>query len=264
MTKITLGLPLSARQIIEFNPDRERRLAEHDRLTEAWQKRVDAAVLAGDDAGAAEPAPAFDDSIASAVYKFRVPTYTEKCRWREELTAAGLRVVTDSQIVAELRRGIDAIVIPDDRPALHEILDLVEAADRRREPRSPELMAEVAQIENAMLGSWKPYDVLCAQQVRFQQWSGVIAAQLFLVGWENVEPAFQQIRGRVPVELLDALPEHDARAVGDKAVSLLAVSKAQIKNSESPSRSASSREISTTATKPQTEAAGTSTASSTT
>src|SRR5690606_11286824 len=75
----------------------------------------------------------------------------------------------------------------------------------------------VAQLQ----GIYPDLDRLLAARERWHQTAPIVAAQMFLRGWEGVEVKFEQRGGKVTEAALSAIPVEDLVAVGTKALGLM-------------------------------------------
>lgn len=174
------------------------------------------------------------------VYLLRVPQHRDRKAFRAALIRAGARPVSQAEVLEGLRAAIKGAAAPDQVAALLEIVDQFEAAGR--DGRADESLArDVAEIERVMRRAWPPYAALLGDQTEYLQVAPLVAAKLFLIGWENVAAPFKRVGGEVPDAVLEAIEERDLDEIGWRAFALMHPSKDQEKNSASPSRSDSSR-----------------------
>lgn len=206
-------LPISAREPVRFTPDHYR--------------DEDGAVPAG-----------------APVYLIAVPTLRGKAEFNRACVAAGLVTHDRAAMIATLREGVAAQIEEDQAGPLLDMLDRIEAAgagsggDGSGAEPDPRDLEDFVVLQNDMRRHWPKYAAMVADGVHYQQMAPVIAAQIFLAGWEEIEAPFLRRNGQVGEELLCLLPEEDVIAIGIRALALFAPSEAEAKNSgsRSPSR----------------------------
>lgn len=214
-------LPLSAQDLVEFTPP---------------------------DAEGQEGAP---------VYLLRVPTYRIAARLEAAKARAGLRYPPDHQLLAELRRAVEAAVEDAQQPEILGLLDRFDALRAAGDPGHEDLLrtaAQVAQVEAQLAPVWPPLGDLLAERVMAIEMSLFLAAQHHLAGWRGEGlPPFEMENGIATAECLDRLPPGHVAAIGGRALALRRVDASAAKNSASPSRSSSRRPTSTAASRPRKE-----------
>lgn len=205
-------LPISAREPVRFTPDHYR--------------SEDGAVPAG-----------------APVYLIAVPTLRGKAEFNRACVAAGLVTHDRTAMIATLREGVAAQIEEDQAGPLLDMLDRIETAGAGSEAGDaggpdPRDLEDFVILQNDMRRHWPRYAAMVADGVHYQQMAPVIAAQIFLAGWEGIEAPFRRQSGQVGEELLGLLPEEDVIAIGIRALALFAPSEAEAKNSgsRSPSR----------------------------
>jgi hypothetical protein len=156
---------------------------------------------------------------APPVYLIAVPSLRQRLAWRRDLAASGARYAPEPELIASLRRGVEATVIEEDRPALLDLLDRFEAAPE--EERDAELVDEAEQIGTAMRTAFGPYAALLADRQHWIEMAPLLAAERFLTGWENVEARFNRAGERVAETSLRAIPEGHLAQIGWKAIALM-------------------------------------------
>lgn len=206
------------------------------------------------------------------VYIIDPPTVFTRSEWNRALMNIGARQVTSSDLLAVLRRGIREVVDEAQREELltfvqefedssqgldeqvtsaRQIIDehgeesdlgkeaarsLVKAIDRHSD-----LVGRMDDLEGQIRIIYPPYARKLGDQSYWMENAPVIAAQLFLVAGENTDVEVVRERGRVPNDILDALPRNHVREIGWHAVRLMFPDQDDAKNSARPSSSASSR-----------------------
>lgn len=173
------------------------------------------------------------------VYIIKAATRREKLAFDHEVSASGAGAVTTSELYERLREGIAAVVLEEDRPRLIELVDQAEVLQRENKPVDDDLARDLAEIQRTIRPHYPPFaQAEAAQQYRLNLMV-LIAAQMFLIGWENVSVPFERRAGKVPDEVMELLPERDCTAIGWQALALIFPSEDQSKNSESPAQSPS-------------------------
>jgi len=206
------------------------------------------------------------------VYIIEPPTVFTRSEWNRALMNIGARQVTSVDLLAVLRRGIREVVDEDQREELltfvqefedssqgldeqvtsaRQIIDehgedsdlgkeatraLVEAIDRHSD-----LVGRMDDLEGQMRTMYPPYARKLGDQTFWMENAPIIAAQLYLKAGENTDVEITRERGRVPNEIIDALPRNHIREIGWHAVRLMFPNEDDAKNSARPSSSASSR-----------------------
>lgn len=184
-------------------------------------------------------------------YLIAPATIRERIAFRRAVAAEGARMPRDDELVACLRAGVREAA-PDNADELLATID--EWAETPPEDRGPDLIARMEAIEQAMRASYPPYAQLEAARVHWISIAPLVACEMFLRGWQNVDVPFKRVRGKVAEECLEALPEDHLAEIGWKAISLMQPDKAAEKNSGSPSPSPSSPATSTAADTPSSPA----------
>lgn len=171
-------------------------------------------------------------------YQIAPLTYLERQNYRADMTRRCGPMPSQAAMMSALRAAIRE-ASPGNAAALLTTVDDFEA-----EPENDDLKARLAALEAVALG----VPVYAEQRALQERHLGMIpwvAAQHALRGWEGDRlPPFARERGLVPEELLGVLPEDELLAVGWKAFSLMQPDQAAAGNSEPPSPSPQTPEIS--------------------
>jgi hypothetical protein len=170
------------------------------------------------------------------VYLLAVPTYRDVIKWRHAVRAEGAQYPGDGEMLSCLRAAVTALVSADEQGSWFETLDQYEAATEKTDDLNKELNG----IADSLKAYWPEISQLIAARGFYLELAPLIAAQMFLRGWENVAPKFERRGGLVPEALLDKIGRSDAALIGFRAIALMEPTETQSKNSASPSRSASS------------------------
>jgi hypothetical protein len=137
-----------------------------------------------------------------------------------------------------LRDGVRAVVEEEGQAVLLEKLDAAEAAGSGL-AEDAELARDLAEIETAMRRHHPPYAALEAERAYWLSVAPIVASRHFLRGWEGVAARFERRHGLMPEDLLAEIPDAHVEAIGWEAIALMSPSRAQAKNSASPSPSPS-------------------------
>ncbi|MBI1243762.1 MAG: hypothetical protein GC202_02060 [Alphaproteobacteria bacterium] len=187
-------------------------------------------------------------------YHVRVPSLRARAAWRRDVAQAGARMPSNGDLFEALRAALREVG-PANLDELLEKVDHAEAMASGRIERDSGLAREVAALETQLMAS-PTYAVLVAARTYWYDVAPVIAASHFLAGWDNVDIPFVSARGLVPEETLRELPQGHAVEIGFKAISMMAVSGQDAKNSASRSPSPAALQLTQAARDPQMAAAG--------
>lgn len=168
-------------------------------------------------------------------YLVKVPTFMERAAFRRDLTATGARFHSDEDLLVVLRRQVAAALEPDD-PEAERLLGIID--DYRAAPRgeaAPELREEVDRLEQVIRGASSEYAAMVAARAHWLEVAPIVACRHFLRGTENPDHVFARKNGLVSEADLGTLPEGEMMEVGYHIMSLMQPTKAQEKNSASPS-----------------------------
>lgn len=230
------------------------------------------------------------DTPGAPVYLIAPGTSRTRAVFRRELTAQGVQYPAAAVMYETLRDGVRYGIAAHLRDGWLDLIDQAEeVASRRTEAlraaaeaaaaegvdgvdgalaKLPELSArervELATIESDIRRHYPPYAAVIADQQFYMDMAPIVAAQHFLVDWENVGHPFERVRGVVDLALLDhAVGDAHTKAIGFRAMALLRPDATAEKNSPSRPGSPAGRGTSTEASKPSTGRAGKSRAKST-
>lgn len=120
-----------------------------------------------------------------------------------------------SQLIAALRAAIHEAA-PNNADALLADIDAAEAT-----PDDDDAQARLTAIEANAAGA-PVYAELLAARERYLGTLPWVAAKHVIRGWEGPGlPEFRRVRGTVPEELLEAIPDGEIDAIGWRAVALM-------------------------------------------
>jgi hypothetical protein len=181
---------------------------------------------------------AFQPDGCPRTYHLAPLTFLERQEYRADMTRAAGPYPSDAVMLDALRAAIRELS-PGNAGELLGIVDAYQAT-----PDDPDLKARLASLEAVAL----QVPVYAEQRAVRELHLGklpLVAARHALRGWEGDSlPPFQRIRGRVPDDLLEVLPEDELIAIGWRAFGLMQADKAAEGNSEAPSPSPSTPETS--------------------
>lgn len=109
------------------------------------------------------------------------------------------------------------------------------AAEIQRLAPLPEVEAAVRRAEDAVLALDQDYRLLRARYDAQNEIAMLVGLELFLIGWEGLDLAFERRDGRVPEAVLERLPSQDVLPLGVEIRRMLWLDQATEKNSASPS-----------------------------
>ncbi len=206
-----MTLPTSAKEQCRFTPSdysSEAREAEESRANKLRGKKREQRL--------AEIAARFE---TPPVYLLATPTILERAKWRRAVLATGARWHDDEAMVACLKRGIAEVVAPGQEAELLDIVDRFADCDEGQAPG--DLAIDFEEIERTVQGAYPAYAGLAADRAYWLSVAPILAAQHFLMGWENVEAPFAQRAGQLTENCLAMIPEAHVMEVGLKAIELM-------------------------------------------
>jgi hypothetical protein len=158
-------------------------------------------------------------------------TYRERQAFRADLAREGGIYPSHAQMLDALRAAVRE-ASPDNADELLAVIDASEAT-----PDDAVMQVQLGTIE-AACATVPVYAGLLAARQRYLGTLPWVAARHALRGWEgNGLPLFRRLRGLVPDDLLDALPQDDVEAVGWRASTLMQPGRDAEGNSGAPSLS---------------------------
>lgn len=201
------------------------------------------------------------DPAHRVAYRLRVPSVWDRTRYRGALGAHGVRSHSVVPMLDAMAQGVRAIYGDADSAAKDAHLDVIaqyraeavalgqrlldgsidvaseegRAAFTESMGRQQDLDQALADVAEIVAQGYPPYAQMRADNASFALGRGVVAAQMFLVGWENVPRPFARTDAGVPEALLAQLPEHHLIAIGAEVERLMAPTEPEAKNSDSPS-----------------------------
>jgi hypothetical protein len=190
-------------------------------------------------------------------YLLRVPKVLDRAKYGHAVRAAGGQRWYVIDLAQTARAGIEALLAGEEnateRGNLVAEVDAYTAGIKaaaaawqadRCEPKAKAL-AEAFQMSpvleetwNRVAGVYEPLAARMADNETYPLIAGLVAARLFLMGWEGLETPFRRGLAGVPDEVLDTIPSGDLIAIGQRIAELLEPTEARAKNSGSPSSGA--------------------------
>jgi len=173
----------------------------------------------------------FQPEGSPRVYTLAPLTYLQRQAYRADLTRMAGTYPSQPQMLAAIRAAVREAAPTN----AGELLAVVEAFEAT--PEDADCQARLAALE-AAVATVPVYAELHAARQRHIAAMPWAAARHALRGWEGDGlPAFRQVRGAVPDELLEMLPEDEVIAAGWRALDMMQPSDAASGNSEPPSPS---------------------------
>jgi hypothetical protein len=158
-------------------------------------------------------------------------TYRERQAFRADLAREGGIYPSHAQMLNALRAAVRE-ASPGNSDELLAVIDASEAT-----PDDAAVQVQLGTIE-AACAIVPVYAGLLAARQRYLGTLPWVAARHALRGWEGDRlPPFRRLRGLVPDDLLDALPQDDVEAVGWRASTLMQPGRDAEGNSGAPSPS---------------------------
>lgn len=200
--------------------------------------------------------PSYAGRDDAPVYLLAVPTIRSRAAFRRELQAEGVVFSDDDTVFQALRDAVGRQFDPDTNVDLQRVFDRFvqarrdarEAAENKPSPVEgaepvPEtaeeaeqrqnleaLARQMADLEQEMRRADPAYARVLADNAHYTTIVPLLAAQMFLRGWEGLDAKFMRRGDRATDECLMKVPENDLLQVGWHVMGLFQVSEAQAKN----------------------------------
>lgn len=201
--------------------------------------------------------PAHYNGQADApVYLIEPATLRRRAQYYAALTAAGVRLPPQGEMFEALRRGAKEIVAENELAIALDLIDRLETqqtapAEKLKEDQKNALkltaddLARLNLLTDALRqAKFLPFTRWEAAQNYWYEMSPLIAADMFLVGWEHVTAPFPQKSGAgasITEGMLEAvIPARDIHAIGWRAIHLMNLDNEAKKNWGSPAPSSAS------------------------
>jgi hypothetical protein len=182
-------------------------------------------------------------------YFLRVPKVADRHKFSRAVAEEGGQTWTAMQLANTLRDGLDKIMPDDDeeKPNYLEIVDnyiegmTAALAVYREEPTRENLLnfmtvsvpdERVGKLFEAVAQHYQPLRGRIADNAAYPDVVGVVAAKMFLVGWEGRPVIYRRTPEGIPEHLLEGIREHEFRAIGSRVSELLSPSEDRAKNSD--------------------------------
>ncbi|WP_086466103.1 hypothetical protein [Oceanibaculum nanhaiense] len=153
------------------------------------------------------------------VYLIAAADAFQRAAFPAAMTEHGCRFPAGGEVVRTLRRAVEFCVEPQQQPELADILDEAEVLPEERWPASLEV--RIGDMTAQLRGHFPDLDALLAARERYTRTAPIVAAQLFLRGWEGLAIKYEARAGRVTTACLSALPAEHVSAIGRKALELM-------------------------------------------
>lgn len=154
-------------------------------------------------------------------------TYRERQAFRADHAREGGVYPSQAQILEALRQAVRNAGPSN----ADQVLEVIDAAEADPEGENAAVQSALAAIEAAMASAPGYAALLAARRL----WLGMLpwcAARYSLRGWSGPDlPPFARVRGAVPADLMDQLPEDDVAAIGDRAIVMLRPDRDAVGNS---------------------------------
>lgn len=205
----------------------------------------------------------FTPEGADVTYLIEIPTSISKARYRRAVTASGARIWTKGQMIASARSAIEESK-PDNAADWIAVCDRFEQFDGTAPQEEADKIAkEWSDLSRILQGAGGDFASRVAENEFWFFMAPRVGARCFLIGTESLKLK-RAPDGLIPDATLEgAVAEDHISEIGWRALALFGPSEAETKNSASPRPSPSDPVSSIAASAPQTEAPGTSSASST-
>lgn len=230
------------------------------------------------------PVPFKPDEDGPVTYLLRVPTVADRSEFRRQLRLVGARSWTLADVVDAAKAAVERLLPGEDEAAerqeataaldawLEEIREAAQAWTDERSDENFEALREAMNPKGAVkhvidvltaldISTNRPVDPATAERLAdmsvFQERQGLVAARMFLVGWEGVEnedgepvPFKRGLLG-LSEATLARIPMLHLLAIGSKVQELLEPAGPKLGNSSSPSGGRSSRKSSSSPKTPR-------------
>lgn len=178
------------------------------------------------------PAGLDEKDPATPIYIMAVPTEAGKIMWRKDLAADGLHYPSDEELLDLLEEGLKATFPVEQQGPLLDILDKY-VSNKNDAPK--ELHAEMSKLQDRIASRFPPVRQTMMQRHEYLNLYPLYAARRFLKRVENLDVTLTFTGGCVSDESLVQLDESHLSQAGMKAINHTKLTKAQEKNSPSPS-----------------------------
>jgi len=141
------------------------------------------------------------------VFLLRPADGRELRKFEYRLMAEGLQYHNSEAFRAEMLKGLGQLWSPEDFEANKARLESYWALlDQGGVPDQSDAEA-VGELNARLLRAWRPLTAMAADNKRFSDESGRIAASMFVVGWTGLDVAYAREDGAVPLARIDEVEE---------------------------------------------------------
>ena len=207
-----------------------------------------------------------DENLGSNVtYFLRTPTVVDRVKYRHAVAAEGGRNWSQLQMLEALEEGLRRILSePEDKERLDNYVqevrsyrEMISAVIDEYRQESLEIKGHenegdqvelirilvdrlnppqiIVDIEQVVIDHYPPYAAKLADQSVYHEYAGLVAARMFLVGWEGLEEEFKRQRNGVPDHVLSYIPTAHLIAIGGEVQRLMEPGVSRLKNFQSRS-----------------------------
>lgn len=180
------------------------------------------------------------DEDGAPVYICRVPRLVDRTAYRRAVTAAGGRFPGDIEMMRELATALDRLLPESDDAEQREKLKALAAAhadafrlflDKKGE--APVMPPDLQQTVEEASRADPRFAGLMGDRMAYGEIAAIVAARMFLAGWENIAVPFRRtIAGGVPDDLVALIPYGDLFAISNAVSERMTPSEARLKNSD--------------------------------
>lgn len=167
----------------------------------------------------------YDGQENPPVFLVKTPSYRDVIEFHKELTLAGARYPSDSEIGEALATGLADL--GEGYQDFKEVVDRFSAGQELEPDEKFKLDFLTDALRNV---EYVPLLQLMAMRDKYMTLSSYVAAQMFLLGWENLDKPFERKLNRVPESVLQTLSLQDVMAIGTHARLLMMPTADQTKN----------------------------------
>jgi len=185
-------------------------------------------------------------------YLVKVPTIRSKAMFRRNMTIAlaeaKVKIVSTEMFFNCMRDGVKEFMDDKESESILSVIDMVESQDENINEECQEIYKKTVEV---LKDSYVPFAKINADKEFSFEIQVLEAVKNFLFDAEGFE--LKRKNGVVPDEIIELIPELHRLEIGLKVISLMNVSKEQVKNLESQSLSTATPEDSTAEENHQTE-----------
>lgn len=224
----------------------------------------------------------FQPDDGRIVYFLKIPTVADRVKFRHAVKSEGGGYWTELQMIDAMEEGLRRILTePEDKEALdryvvdiqdyrQQVSSVIDDYRQAARDQTPSEEAEgddqvefikslvdrmappasVAEVDRILLEHYPKYSRMVADRMVYQEVAGLVAARMFLVGWEGIDAKFRRTLTGVPDSLLSHLPPQHLVQIGARIQQLLEPSVNKLKNLRSRSGGRGGQDRSSTSETP--------------